>query len=51
MSLRMPRSFDAIVRSALMEMIEKRVSDGTILRLIGKFSGGGMMICLPSPFR
>ena len=28
--------FDAIVRSVLIEMIEKRVSDGTILRLIGK---------------
>jgi group II intron reverse transcriptase/maturase len=29
--------FDAIVRSLLMEMIEKRVSDGRILRLIGKW--------------
>ena len=29
--------FDAIVRSLLMEMVEKRVSDGTILRLIGKW--------------
>ena len=29
--------FDAIVRSLLIEMIEKRVSDGRILRLIGKW--------------
>jgi hypothetical protein len=27
--------FDAIVRTLLIEMIEKRVSDGGILRLIG----------------
>ena len=29
--------FDAIVRSLLIEMIEKRVCDGSILRLIGKW--------------
>jgi group II intron reverse transcriptase/maturase len=29
--------FDAIVRSHLMEMIEKRVRDGSILKLIGKW--------------
>ena len=29
--------FDNIVRSQLMEMIEKRVSDGSILRLIRKW--------------
>jgi RNA-directed DNA polymerase len=33
--------FDAIVRSLLIEMIEKRVSDGTILRLIGKWINVG----------
>jgi group II intron reverse transcriptase/maturase len=33
--------FDAIVRSLLMEMIEKRVSDGRILRLIGKWINVG----------
>jgi len=35
--------FDAIVRSLLMEMIEKRVSDGTILRLIGKWINVGVI--------
>jgi group II intron reverse transcriptase/maturase len=35
--------FDAIVRSLLMEMIEKRVRDGTILRLIGKWINIGVM--------
>jgi len=35
--------FDAIVRSALMEMIEKRVVDGTILRLIGKWINIGVI--------
>ena len=35
--------FDAIVRSALIEMIEKRVSDGTILRLIGKWINVGVI--------
>jgi len=35
--------FDAIVRSLLMEMIEKRVSDGAILRLIGKWINIGVM--------
>jgi retron-type reverse transcriptase len=35
--------FDAIVRSLLMEMVEKRVSDGTILRLIGKWINIGVM--------
>ena len=35
--------FDAIVRSLLMEMVEKRVSDGTILRLIGKWINIGAM--------
>ena len=33
--------FDAIVRSLLTEMIEKRVSDGRILRLIGKWINVG----------
>ena len=33
--------FDAIVRSVLTEMIEKRVSDGRILRLIGKWINVG----------
>ena len=35
--------FDAIVRSLLIEMIEKRVSDGTILRLIGKWINVGVI--------
>jgi RNA-directed DNA polymerase len=35
--------FDAIVRSLLTEMIEKRVSDGTILRLIGKWINVGVI--------
>jgi group II intron reverse transcriptase/maturase len=35
--------FDAIVRSLLREMIEKRVSDGTILRLIGKWINVGVI--------
>jgi RNA-directed DNA polymerase len=35
--------FDAIVRSLLMEMIERRVSDGSILRLIGKWINVGVI--------
>lgn len=35
--------FDAIVRSALIEMIEKRISDGTILKLIGKWINIGVI--------
>ena len=35
--------FDAIVRSMLMEMVEKRVSDGQILRLIGKWINVGVI--------
>jgi len=35
--------FDAIVRSLLMEMIEKRVCDGAILRLIGKWINVGVI--------
>jgi group II intron reverse transcriptase/maturase len=35
--------FDAIVRSLLMEMIENRVCDGTILRLIGKWINVGVI--------
>ena len=35
--------FDAIVRSLLMEMIEKRVCDGTILRRIGKWINVGVI--------
>jgi group II intron reverse transcriptase/maturase len=35
--------FDAIVRSLLMEMIEKRVCDGGILRLIGKWINVGVI--------
>jgi RNA-directed DNA polymerase len=35
--------FDAIVRDLLMEMIEKRVSDGSILRLIGKWINVGVI--------
>lgn len=35
--------FDAIVRSQLMEMIEKRVRDGSILRLIGKWINVGVI--------
>jgi group II intron reverse transcriptase/maturase len=35
--------FDAIVRDLLTEMIEKRVSDGTILRLIGKWINVGVI--------
>jgi group II intron reverse transcriptase/maturase len=35
--------FDAIVRSRLMEMIEKRVSDGSILKLIGKWINVGVI--------
>jgi len=35
--------FDAIVRRQLMEMIEKRVNDGSILRLIGKWIHVGVI--------
>jgi len=35
--------FDAIVRELLIEMIEKRVSDGSILRLIGKWINVGVI--------
>ena len=35
--------FDAIVRSQLMEMIEKRVRDGSVLRLIGKWINVGVI--------
>lgn len=35
--------FDAIVRELLVEMIEKRVSDGGILRLIGKWINVGVI--------
>ncbi|MGD0663882.1 MAG: group II intron reverse transcriptase/maturase [Syntrophorhabdales bacterium] len=35
--------FDAIVRGLLVEMIEKRVSDGNILRLIGKWLNVGVI--------
>jgi RNA-directed DNA polymerase len=35
--------FDSIVRSALREMIEKRVTDGSVLRLIGKWIKVGVI--------
>jgi len=35
--------FDAIVRSKLMELIERRVKDGSILRLIGKWINVGVI--------
>ena len=35
--------FDSIVRSALVEMIEKRVIDGSVLRLIGKWIKVGVI--------
>jgi RNA-directed DNA polymerase len=35
--------FDAIVRSQLMELIERRVKDGSILRLIGKWINVGVI--------
>jgi len=35
--------FDAIVRKQLIEMIEKRVSDGAILKLIGKWINVGVI--------
>jgi RNA-directed DNA polymerase len=35
--------FDAIVREQLMEMIERRVKDGSILRLIGKWINVGVI--------
>ncbi len=35
--------FDAIVRSQLMELIERRVRDGSILRLIGKWLNVGVL--------
>jgi group II intron reverse transcriptase/maturase len=35
--------FDAIVRSLLVELIERRVSDGSILRLIGKWINVGVI--------
>jgi group II intron reverse transcriptase/maturase len=35
--------FDAIVRGQLVEMIEKRVSDGAILKLIGKWINVGVI--------
>jgi len=37
------RYFDAIVRDLLIEMIEKRVYDGGILRLIGKWINVGVI--------
>src|SRR5262245_64388348 len=36
-------SFDAIVRRELVEMIERRVKDGSILRLIGKWINVGVI--------
>jgi RNA-directed DNA polymerase len=35
--------FDAIVKDLLVEMIEKRVKDGSILRLIGKWINVGVI--------
>jgi group II intron reverse transcriptase/maturase len=35
--------FDSIVRKQLVEMIERRVSDGSILRLIGKWINAGVI--------
>ena len=35
--------FDAIVRGLLIEMVEKRVSDGQVLRLIGKWINVGVI--------
>src|SRR6266581_3722265 len=35
--------FDSIVRSALVEMIEERVTDGSVLRLIGKWIQVGVI--------
>jgi group II intron reverse transcriptase/maturase len=35
--------FDSIVRSALVEMIEERVTDGSVLRLIGKWIKVGVI--------
>ena len=35
--------FDSIVREQLMEMIEKRVSDGSVLRLIRKWIKVGVI--------
>jgi RNA-directed DNA polymerase len=35
--------FDAIVRSKLIELIERRVKDGSILRLIGKWINAGVI--------
>jgi group II intron reverse transcriptase/maturase len=35
--------FDSIVRDQLMEMVEKRVRDGSILRLIGKWMNAGVI--------
>lgn len=35
--------FDAIVRKKLVEMIERRVKDGSILRLIGKWINVGVI--------
>src|SRR5215467_12518293 len=35
--------FDSIVRSALIEMIEERVTDGSVLRLIGKWIKVGVI--------
>jgi retron-type reverse transcriptase len=37
------RFFDSIVKSALIEMIEKRVTDGRVLRLIGKWIKVGVI--------
>jgi len=36
--------FDSIVRSALVEMIKKRVIDGSVLRLIGKWIKVGVIV-------
>jgi RNA-directed DNA polymerase len=36
-------SFDEIVRATLVEMIEKRVTDGSVLRLIGKWIKVGVI--------
>jgi retron-type reverse transcriptase len=35
--------FDSIVRKQLMEMVERRVSDASILRLIGKWINVGVV--------
>jgi RNA-directed DNA polymerase len=43
MALDIKAYFDSIVRKKLVELVERRVSDGSILRLIGKWINVGVI--------